>query len=641
MTSKSAPKPIFSTDSPRIRYGFNNGESRVATVADLVKQARRALDAGDFLEAHTLATLGLEQPCAEEVGEDLGHVLIIALLEMGWLDEAHELLGRFDWRPDTNVERSCRIGRLYRELALRRPDAAERSVLLGKAMDAYRTAFETSGSHYPGVNTAFLAVLLGDSHLASRVAKQVIASCKQLIDTARGAHDLWVWASLAEAHAVLGDEKAAREAYAGTRLLARGRVRDLISVRRRARLVAGATFKDEGAFDKELKLPSLVVFSGHMLRNPESGLGRLSSANLPELGRAIERSLNEFDAELGFASAACGADILFLEAMLARGSAVHIVLPWQKAQFIRTSVAFADNGAWIERFHAVLARATSVRILAQDGMPESAAAFAFSGRILVGLGLLMAQSLGLEVKPLVVWDGERGGPGGTADFVSVWRSLNKEVTIIGSPSQPHSSAGVSLSRITLEGPLHHEVKTLLFADVVGYSRLTEAEVVTFVATVLKDISQLIAGSRHAPVFVNTWGDGLFMVFDSVQHGGQFAFELQDRFKQYSASNLGLPPDLTLRIALHCGPVLVGPDPIVRAIAFNGSHVSRAARIEPVVAPGNIFVSEEFAAAAMIDAPNEFDLESLGNVTLAKGAGLFRLFSLKPANRGKSDASVVG
>jgi adenylate cyclase len=118
------------------------------------------------------------------------------------------------------------------------------------------------------------------------------------------------------------------------------------------------------------------------------------------------------------------------------------------------------------------------------------------------------------------------------------------------------------------------------------------------------------------------------VFDSAEHGGEFALELAARFKQYSASVRGLPGDLSVRVALHCGPVLVGPDPVVRAIAFNGSHVSRAARIEPVVEPGSIFVSEEFAAAATIEAPEAFAFESLGNVTLAKDSGICHLYSLK-------------
>src|SRR4029079_1413799 len=39
------------------------------------------------------------------------------------------------------------------------------------------------------------------------------------------------------------------------------------------------------------------------------------------------------------------------------------------------------------------------------------------------------------------------------------------------------------------------------------------------------------------------------------------------------------------------------DPVVRRLGFTGAHVNRAARIEPVAKPGEVFTSEEFAALA--------------------------------------------
>lgn len=635
MASRSATDPHRSNDPPAPGRGIPNEmvPSPSPASAAIVAEARHALDTGDFLDAHALATTGLQEPIPAGAVEELQNVLVLSLLEMGWLEKAQDALAAFDWRPDSNVERTCRIGRLYRELALRETSSPQQRALLGKAFEAYQKAFDASGDHYPGVNTAFLAALLGESTVATRIAAQLVESCDARAKTPSGAKDFWVWASLGEAHAILAHDQEAAAAYAAARKLARGRVRDLIATRRRANLITTTIFGRADLFDSTLHLPALVVFSGHMLHDPVTGLGRLHPDHVQDLRLAIERRLDELDAELGFASAACGADILFLEAMVARGSAIHVVLPWKEEQFIRSSVGFSGNGAWVDRFKAILKQATSVRILAQDGMPESAAAHEFSGRMLVGLGLLMAQDLGLDVKPLAVWDGEPGRPGGTGGFVSLWRSLGREVAIIRCPRPTKDSNGVSPPSDQPQGPLHHEVKTLLFADVAGYSRLTETQVAIFVATVLKDISQLIDGSRHAPVFVNTWGDGLFMVFDSAEHGGKFALELAARFKQYNASPLGLPTDLSVRIALHCGPVLVGPDPIVRAIAFNGSHVSRAARIEPVVEPGAIFVSEEFAAAAMTEAPEAFAFESLGNVTLAKDSGTCHLFSLQTPTQG--------
>ena len=49
-----------------------------------------------------------------------------------------------------------------------------------------------------------------------------------------------------------------------------------------------------------------------------------------------------------------------------------------------------------------------------------------------------------------------------------------------------------------------------------------------------------------------------------------------------------------------GPVYSGHDPIIGKMNYYGSHVNRAARIEPVTIPGCAFLSEQFAALLAID-----------------------------------------
>jgi class 3 adenylate cyclase len=50
----------------------------------------------------------------------------------------------------------------------------------------------------------------------------------------------------------------------------------------------------------------------------------------------------------------------------------------------------------------------------------------------------------------------------------------------------------------------------------------------------------------------------------------------------------------------------------------GSHVSRAARIEPVTVPSCACASEQFAACLTVEAADEFACEYLGVHELAKG-----------------------
>ena len=53
--------------------------------------------------------------------------------------------------------------------------------------------------------------------------------------------------------------------------------------------------------------------------------------------------------------------------------------------------------------------------------------------------------------------------------------------------------------------------------------------------------------------------------------------------------------IEIRISMHAGPVYEKFDPILGKSNFFGTHVNQAARIEPIVLPGSVFVSETVAA----------------------------------------------
>jgi len=58
--------------------------------------------------------------------------------------------------------------------------------------------------------------------------------------------------------------------------------------------------------------------------------------------------------------------------------------------------------------------------------------------------------------------------------------------------------------------------------------------------------------------------------------------------------LGLPHNLTIRIAVHAGPVYVSFDPVIRQMTFTGAHVSRAG------ATGHPRFAHKFAGFAHVD-----------------------------------------
>jgi hypothetical protein len=163
-----------------------------------------------------------------------------------------------------------------------------------------------------------------------------------------------------------------------------------------------------------------VLFSGHMIDRP----GR-TSARLPAhaTGAAAQRIATALD-ELGLArgdralsSGACGGDLLFAEAALARGARLEIFLPQSRSEFAATSVDYAGR-AWRERYERVLAHpATRVRIAPDElgPLPAGDDAYERANR------WMLAASLEGATPPacLCLWDGGEGdGPGGTRDMVA-------------------------------------------------------------------------------------------------------------------------------------------------------------------------------------------------------------------------------
>jgi len=107
-----------------------------------------------------------------------------------------------------------------------------------------------------------------------------------------------------------------------------------------------------------------------------------------------------------------------------------------------------------------------------------------------------------------------------------------------------------------------------------------------------------------------------VVFADPVQCSRFALVLLQKVKLTRWQNWGLPPELTIRVGMHAGPVLVGWDPVVRHDNFFGPHVSYAQLIEPITTPGCAFATAQFAACLATSAEaHEFSLEYVGSSVL--------------------------
>lgn len=106
---------------------------------------------------------------------------------------------------------------------------------------------------------------------------------------------------------------------------------------------------------------------------------------------------------------------------------------------------------------------------------------------------------------------------------------------------------------------------ILFADIVGYSKMDERQVKGFINCVLKSfrllLENLSSSQRVAyPNDSNSWGDALYFVFSSVADAGATALLLSDHVRRTPWHVYGMPSNLNIRISLHAAPLLKAQNP---------------------------------------------------------------------------------
>src|SRR5262249_909104 len=146
----------------------------------------------------------------------------------------------------------------------------------------------------------------------------------------------YVAATRAEALLVLG-----RSADAAAELArAAGLSDDLAAratTRRQLRLIAQARDIPETVL-AALAPPVVIHFTGHMTAAP-GVQGRFPAASEARVASEVATLLDRHGVGFGYGSLASGADILFAEALLARGAELHAVLPFEREEFKAVSVA--------------------------------------------------------------------------------------------------------------------------------------------------------------------------------------------------------------------------------------------------------------------------------------------------------------
>ena len=615
-------------------------EDRAAVAA---REAESLLCIGEPLLAYNALQIALaEYPTDLRLRQLKG----LALARSGALARANELLSDLWDEGHTDGETLGLLARTHKDLALAAEDDEERDLHSEAAFEICLTGYRESRragnldhAYYAGINAASMALLRGDEDSARAIATDVDELCVEVLEQDDYAGDrYWPQATRAEASLILGDLVSARERYAAAAKLAGSRYGNLSTTRRQARLLLAHLNERAEWLDDIMHVPPVLVYSGHMIDAPGRPVPRFDPSMETEVGNAIRAQLRKLKPAVAYGSAACGADILCLEAVQELGSELHIVLPFSVEQFRATSVDIREDGHWGDRFERLLDSATEVLVIS-DQPPEGCdATYQYANLIMTGLARLRAQHLGAGLRGLAVWDGQVADqPGGTGSALQSWRDTGLEVdqvTVIN-PFAPATRQVVPDSDPddNQRWPFAYSIETMLFADAVGYSRLKESQVPLFFEHYAGAIAELCERSENKAVHVETSGDGMYMVFDDSGTAGRFALELSETIAGRDWRQYGLPEDLGVRVGLHCGPVFVATHPITRERLYSGVHTSRTARIEPITPPGQVYASSAFAAVATASGVKDLRFSYIGRTRLAKSYGVLPLYHVKPARRG--------
>jgi hypothetical protein len=588
----------------------------------------------------------------------------LALARSGDVERANALLHAIAAEQSADPETLGMLARTHKDLGLAARSTAARDAHWSAAFRIYHDAYAAAvrrrsagDAWYTGINAAAIALWRDDLVTARRIAAEVRDACIAAQADGAMAQDYWLEATLGEAALILGNDAESAAHYRRAVQLAAGRFGNLASTRRQALLLAERLPRDTAWLIDILKIPPVLVYAGHCIGHvlPDHAgaaaeLGSSLAADLEaSVAAAIRRRLTLLRPLAAYGSARAGADILCLEAMQEQGGETHVVLPFPGAEFRRICVDGASSG-WGSRFDRVLAAASSVTVTSDHPARGSTATFDYANLVFTGMAALRARMLGTGLQGLAVaadLPGRRAGA--TAALVELWQQQRiavEEIRMAGfatdaapateppwSPSfgaAPIGTAPIGSSPDDSETPsFQHEIRAMLFGDAVGYSGLSEDQTPNFITQFLGTVAALNGTSAERPIHVETSGDGLYMVFADVRHAGHYALQLSHLITTTDWVARGLPGGLNIRIALHCGPVYHGRNPLTGAPLFTGPHTSRAARIEPVTPPGQVYASSAFAAVAAASGVQGLRLQYIGRIPLAKGYGLLGLYHLSP------------
>lgn len=557
--------------------------------------------------------------------------------------------------PETDTPETLGlVSRIHFEIWARLGDITdlERALLIAEQCYAGTQGLED------GLHTATLATLFGDHARATELAQSLFTRWLDIPETiesgtaARFRHH----AIGAELALLLERHDEAASALSVAAALRPRHLPSVVEALRRLALFARAGIALPDRLRDCLEPPVVTLFAGQALDAPNCAEPCFPASLEKRVAERIAESLEVLGAEIGFSSASAGAELLFVEAMLDRGAEVHLFLPFGLEDFIRYRVAYA-GGNWERRFRNALKLVTSISYATEEPFLGHTALLRFNNHLIHGMARAYSALNLSDPYLLVLWDyAAASDAGSAADFIDNWPDighlrlidlddLREQDAAAPALLPPTPAPPPTLDQPTPTTPMattpERGIRTMLFADIVGYSQLSEHDLPLLWQCMSEVRPQLEATSRHLEL-IESWGDAIYAVMNNSSDMAGYAFALIDAIARMDSSGAGLSRPLQVRIGLHAGPVFEGEHPLTGRPIVYGTHVSRAARIEPVSLPGHVYASQQFVAMLLAEESarrheaqmtggqfeERYACEYLGMLSLAKNYGRQQVYHIR-------------
>jgi len=392
---------------------------------------KKLISRGEYLKAYDLCDEYLRN--TEQADHEILKQHALCMSKLGMIDRSINLLESLDPSGlDRDYEQHALLGSFYKRkwLELKISDPENAHAALFSSFKNYMKSREQGGDFWCIVNAASLALILGKKDLSIELADEVITQCWDIYNKHGTTSEFWVLASMGEAYLIKGDYNSAARWFKGARSHVGASIGQIKTTRTNAKMLLDLLQIDDESTDEILECirkPRIAIFAGHRIDKPGRTNPRFPEHISDRVKTRLKKKLIEMKLDIGIASAADGADILFHECLQEMGKRTHVILPSPIGHF-RNKLIEDSGENWAIRFDRIIKNADMIETSSFSKFESDAVGvYQLSSDYMLEYSLDMTEAFDGELIPVVIWDQHQvKHTGGTGYIVSSLRMLGYE-----------------------------------------------------------------------------------------------------------------------------------------------------------------------------------------------------------------------